>query len=418
MLLEINKKTLQRIFLGAAGCILLYWLLHETDRVKSFFGVISDIAAPFVIGGVLAFILNVPMRGIENALFDKIKKSKLKRALAIVLTLLGLLLVIAAVFWLLIPQIIKTVNSLIPNLSVFLSEAQQKVNAFLSDNPHLMGWIKDNTDISTVSWATMAEKALSMFGNSVSTIIAGTVTAIGGVFSTVFNCMIAVVFSVYCLSQKETLARQGKKLLYAFTKEKMADSVVRFMRLTNATFSNFLSGQCVEVCILGMLFAVTMTIFKMPYIPLISVVIALTAFIPIVGAWTGCIVGTFLIFVQDPMLAVLFVAMFCALQFIENNLIYPRVVGTSVGLSGMWVLVAVAIGGKIIGIIGMFLMIPVVSVLYTLLKEVTNKRLESTSVDPTKLQLQPPELMSKFKEKRIQNKEKKKLKIQLKKTKE
>jgi predicted PurR-regulated permease PerM len=331
---------------------------------------------------------------------------------------LGLLLVIAAVFWLLIPQIIKTVNSLIPNLSVFLSAAQQKVNAFLSDNPHLMGWIKNNTDISTVSWATMAEKALSMFGNSVSTIIAGTVTAIGGVFSTVFNCMIAVVFSVYCLSQKETLARQGKKLLYAFTKEKIADSVVRFMRLTNATFSNFLSGQCVEVCILGMLFAVTMTIFKMPYIPLISVVIALTAFIPIVGAWTGCIVGTFLIFVQDPMLAVLFVAMFCALQFIENNLIYPRVVGTSVGLSGMWVLVAVAIGGKLIGIIGMFLMIPVVSVLYTLLKEVTNKRLESTSVDPTKLQLQPPELMSKFKEKRIQNKEKKKLKIQLKKTKE
>jgi predicted PurR-regulated permease PerM len=202
MLLEINKKTLQRIFLGAAGCILLYWLLHETDRVKSFFGVVSDIAAPFVIGGVLAFILNVPMRGIENALFGKIKKSKLKRALAIVLTLLGLLLVIAAVFWLLIPQIIKTVNSLIPNLSVFLSAAQQKVNAFLSDNPHLMGWIKNNTDISTVSWATMAEKALSMFGNSVSTIIAGAVTAIGGVFSTVFNCMIAGVFSVYCLSQK------------------------------------------------------------------------------------------------------------------------------------------------------------------------------------------------------------------------
>lgn len=418
LLLEINKKTLRRIFLGVCGIMILYWLLYETDRVKSFFGMISDIAAPFVIGSVLAFILNVPMRAIESSILKKITKPKLKRALAVALTLFALLLVIAAVFWLLIPQIIKTVNSLIPNLSVFLSNAQKNAMAFLSDNPQLMDWLKTNTDFSTVSWASMAEKALSMFGNSVSTIVAGAVTAIGGVFSAVFNIMIAVVFSIYCLSQKETLARQSRKLLYAFTKEKTADSVVRFMRLTNSTFSNFLSGQCVEVCILGMLFAVTMTIFGMPYVPLISVVIAFTAFIPIIGAWTGCIVGAFLIFVQDPMLALLFIVMFCALQFIENNLIYPRVVGTSVGLSGMWVLVAVAIGGELIGVVGMFLMIPVVSVLYTLVKEATNKKLENSMIDPQKLQPQPPELMSKFKEKRIQNKEKKKLRIQLKKTKQ
>ena len=183
------------------------------------------------------------------------------------------------------------------------------------------------------------------------------------------------------------------------------------MRLTNSTFSNFLSGQCVEVCILGALFAICMAIFRMPYIPLISVVIAVTAFIPIVGAWTGCVIGAFLILVENPALAVWFVVMFVIIQQVENSMIYPRVVGTSVGLSGMWVLVAVSVGGELMGVLGMFLMIPVVSVLYTIIKEFTNKRLRDVPVEAAKLRPQPPELYSKFKEKRKQNKEKKSLKI-------
>ena len=161
---------------------------------------------------------------------------------------------------------------------------------------------------------------------------------------------------------------------------------------------------------LGCLFAISMAIFRMPYIPLISVVIAITAFIPIVGAWTGCVLGAFLIFVEDPLLAVWFVIMFLIIQQVENSMIYPRVVGTSVGLSGMWVLVAVTVGGKLMGVLGMFLMIPLVSVLYTLLREYTHKKLENTSVDEEKLRPQPPELSSKFKEKREFNKQKQMLK--------
>ena len=397
---EFDKKTLRRVFLGVFGCIVLYWLLHETERVKNFIGAVSGVIAPFVFGGVLAFILNVPMRAIEGSLLKKTPNRVWKRVLSVALTILAMLLVIAMVFWLLIPQIIETVNALIPSLSAFFGKAQTKVTEFLSENPQLLEWLEENTDFESVSWASMVEKAFNVFGNSVSTILSSAISAIGGVFSAVFNCMVGVVFSIYCLFQKETLARQGRKLLYAFTKEKTADTIVRFMRLTNATFSNFLSGQCVEVCILGTLFAICMTIFRMPYVPLISVLIAITAFIPIIGAWVGCIVGTFLIFVQDPMLAVLFVIMFCVLQFVENNLIYPRVVGTSVGLSGMWVLVAVAIGGDLMGVIGMFLMIPVVSVLYTLIREITNKKLSELSVDAEKLQPQPPELTSKRKERR------------------
>lgn len=409
-MLDINKKTLRRIFFCVCGCIILYWLLHETERVQSFFGTVSGIVAPFVFGGVLAFILNVPMRAIENGLLKKVSNGNLKRLIAVVLTFIAMLLVVALVFWLLIPQIVQTVNSLIPNLYEFLTEAETFVKNFLSENPQLLDWLKNNTNYENISWAAMAEKALSVVGNSVSTIVSGAISAIGSIFSAILNAVIAIVFSIYCLFQKETLARQGRKLLYAFVKEKTADNIVRILRLTNSTFSNFLSGQCVEVCILGSLFAISMAIFRMPYIPLISVVIAVTAFIPIVGAWTGCVIGAFLILVEDPLLAVWFVIMFLIIQQIENSMIYPRVVGTSVGLSGMWVLVAVAIGGELMGVIGMFLMIPMVSVVYTLVSELTNKKLATSSVDGEKLQPQPPELNSKFKEKREINKKKQQLK--------
>lgn len=414
-MLEINKKTLLRIFLYVCGCILLYWLLHETERVQSFFGTVSGVFAPFVFGGVLAFILNVPMRAIETGMLKRINKKGLKRLVSVILTFIAMLLVVALVFWLLIPQIVATVNSLLPSLYDFLTKAEAFVKDLLSDNPQLMDWLTANTNFENISWASMVEKALSVVGNSVSTIVSGAISAIGSIFSGLFNAIIAIVFSIYCLFQKETLARQGRKLLYAFLQERTADRIVRILRLTNSTFSNFLSGQCVEVCILGTLFAISMAIFRMPYIPLISVLIAVTAFIPIVGAWTGCILGAFLILVKDPMLAVWFVIMFLVIQQVENSMIYPRVVGTSVGLSGMWVLVAVSIGGELMGVLGMFLMIPVVSVLYTLVQELTNKKLRSSTIAEEKLQPQPPELNSKFKEKRQQNKKKKLLKIQKKK---
>ena len=394
------------------GAIVIYWLLHETERVNSFVRMISDVLAPFVIGSVLAFVLNVPMRAIENSLLKKIPYQKGKRAIAVVLTLIAMLIVLAGVFWLLIPQIISTTQSLVPNLRTFLINSEKKIRQWLNDNPKMLEWLYTYTNFENLSWSSVVDKLLSPVVNSVSTVFGSAISAISSVFSGVFDVAIGLVFSIYCLFQKETLARQGRKLLYAFVKENTADHVVRILRLTNSTFSNFLSGQCVEVCILGSLFAIAMAIFRMPYIPVISVLIAITAFIPIVGAWAGCIVGAFLIFVKDPVLALVFVVMFIVLQFVENNLIYPRVVGNSVGLSGMWVLVAISIGGALKGVLGMFLMIPVASVVYTVLQELTHKRLSNSFVDAEKLQIQPPILKSKIREKREQ---KKLLKIQLKK---
>lgn len=402
---EINKRTLRNLFVVVAAGILLYWILHETERVRSVVSVFKKIFSPFVLGAGLAFILNVPMRAFEG-LLKNIKREKWRRVIAAVLTFVAVLLVLAIVFWLLIPQLLATIQSVVPALIGFVGDVEKFTKEFLSANPRLMQWVIDNTELENIDWAALIQQAFSVFGTSISAILGGAFSAIGSIFTAVFNFVIAIVFALYCLFQKETLARQGRKLLYAFTPEKFSDRVVKVLRLSNSTFSNFLSGQCVEVCILGCMFAVSMAIFRMPYIPLISVLIAVTAFIPIVGAFIGCIVGAFLIFVNDPLQAVAFVALFLVLQQIEGNMIYPKVVGNSIGLPGMWVLLAISIGGELLGLAGMFLMIPVASVIYTLTREVTNKRLNNMTIDPEKLKDQPPELKSHFREQRKKNKEK------------
>ena len=384
---------------------MLYWLLHDVERVNAVKKTLSDVFSPFVIGAVLAFVLNVPMRFLENAPFKKVKNGILRRSLAVVVTFVFLLLVLSLVIWLLVPELINTLNALIPALVDFATRVEAALRDLLKENPAVLEWLNANTDFDTVNWSDLVKDALAGFGNLASSVLGSAVSAVGSVFAGAFNAVISLVFCIYCLCQKETLARQGRKLLYAYCKENVADGVIGILRLTNSTFSNFLSGQCIEVCILGLLFAVSMAIFRMPFIPLISVVIAVTAFIPIVGAWAGCILGAFLIFVQDPMLAVWFVVMFLVIQQVENNMIYPRVVGTSVGLSGMWVLVAVAVGGELMGVVGMFLMIPITSVLYTLFKDFVNNRLEKSTVNPEKLVPQPLEMKSKLKV----NREKRKL---------
>lgn len=394
--MQIDKKTLRYILFGAIGCILLYWLLNETERVKAVANVVTGVLSPFFLGSVLAFIVNVPMRAFERVL-KGIKQNTLRRTFAIVLTLLCVLLVLSLVFLLLIPQLINTVQSLVPKVYTFAVDIESKTVVFLENNPQVMEWLSENTDFEKFDWAGIVQNALSMVGNSLSKIVNGAFSAIGGITGAIMDAFIAIVFAIYCLFQKETLSRQGRKILYAFFSEKFADETVRIFRLTNSTFSNFLSGQCVEVCILGSLFAVSMAIFRMPYIPLVSVLVAVTAFIPVVGAWVGCIFGAFLILVANPIQAVWFVIMFVVLQQIENNLIYPRVVGTSIGLSGMWVLLAVGIGGELMGVAGMFLMIPITSVIYTLVREITNKHLNTKTIDPEKLQEQPPEFRKRIK---------------------
>lgn len=408
--MELNKKTIRTIFLGAVGCIVLYWLLHETERLASVVRLGWSILSPFIVGAAIGFILNVPMRPVERW-FGKIQNAGLRRAVAIIVTLAIVLLVLAGVFYLLIPQVGATLETLVEKLPAFFNDIFTGINNYLNDNPELLEWLQTNTNFENLDWASLIQKAVSIISNSLTTVVDRLFTTVVGVGSGIFNAVISFVFAMYCLARKETLARQFRRMLYALLPEKVCDEIVRIMRMTNSTFSNFISGQCLEALILGLMFTVCMSIFRMPYMPLVSVVITVTALVPIVGAFAGCIVGAFFILVDSPLMAVWFVVMFLILQQIEGNLIYPKVVGTSIGLPGMWVLLAVAVGGDLFGVGGMLLMIPVASVLYALAREFADKRLANRQIDPSKLVAQPPELKSGFKE----NREKRKRKFELRK---
>ena len=409
--MQIEKKTLRNIFLGTAACILLVWFLYETDRALQLLYKGFAIISPFLVGAAMAFIFNVPMRAIEK-LLKFIRKDGLRRATAVVLTIVVICIVLAGVVLLLLPQLIETIGTLIDQIPAFAGHVIEMVNQFLAEHPELQDKLNAYTDFENINWSELFQNVMSMFSGSLSSVADYMYLAISGMTSVIFNAVLSFAFCFYCLFRKEILARQARRILYSFLPEKACDEIVRIMRMTSSSFSRFLSGQCLEAVILACMFAVAMSIFRMPYVALVSVVIGITALVPIVGAFVGCFVGAFFILVHDPMTAVWFVVLFLVLQQIEGNLIYPKVIGTSVGLPGMWVLVAVGVGSDLMGIAGMLIMIPVGSVLYTLVREITDKRLAARKIAEDKLQYYPTDTTSKFKEKRQTRKEKRSKKNQ------
>ena len=397
--MHFDKRAMSSLFLLIAGCIVFGWLVLDTARAKTVFDTVWNLISPFVAGAGIAFIFNVPMRIIEHQL-DGIHRLGIRRAFAIIMTILALILVIMFVIELLVPQIQLTWASLSEKIPAFIDRTANNLMVIMEDYPDLRIWIQEKFNQQTLNWTNVLGDALAFLGNQISTVMGSAVIVIGSVTGALINTVVAIAFAVYCLIRKEILARQGRRILYALLPEHAVDEIIRILRLTNSTFSNFISGQCLEACILGCLFAIAMAIFKMPYIPLVSVIIGVTALIPVVGAFVGCVVGAFFILVNDPFQALTFVAMFLVIQQLENNLIYPRVVGTSIGLPGMWVLVAVTVGGGLMGVGGMLLMIPLASVCYTLAREFTDKRLAERNIPEEKLMDQPPDIRSQFQKNR------------------
>lgn len=387
--MNAERKRFYRLAALAAGLLLGYWALENTAVVGRFFGWLGALAAPFAIGGALAFLLHVPLRAIENALPKKLKKGR--RMLALCLTLLAVLAVLALVVGLVVPQLVRTFVS----LGQRLPEVWQSVILWLEElaaqYPALPDTIEQTlSEWQLLDWQKIFGALLGFLSNGGAALVGSTVTAATGLLGGVVNAGIGLVFGFYLLAQKENLARQAKMLLYALLPERGADETLRICRLVDKTFSSFLSGQCLEACILGCMFAVSMLLCRMPYITLVSVLIAFTALIPLVGAFIGCGVGALLIAVQNPMQAVWFIVLFLCLQQLEGNLVYPRVVGNSVGLPSIWVLAAVTLGGSLFGVGGMLLMIPLCSVAYTLLREWTRRRLRQRGIGREKLLPQNP----------------------------
>lgn len=369
-----NMRKMRQLILFTIIILIALWNYKMIfDAIRFVFGIIF----PFLLGGGIAFVLNVPMSFFEEKLFynrylkDKKIANRIARPISLVLTIAVLIGVVVLVMFVVIPELTKTVISLGKTIQTFIPEAQRFLEELFTDNSEVRAWLDGlNLDLDQ-----LVDQAVSFFQNGAGNILNSTMSAIGSIVSGVTTFVIAFVFACYVLLQKEKLRVQVQKVLYAFLPENKVESFLEVCSLTSKTFSSFLAGQCVEALILGTMFFVVMSIINMPYSLLVGVLIAFTALIPIFGAFIGCFVGAFLILMVDPLQALIFVIMFLVLQQIEGNFIYPKVVGSSVGLPSIWVLAAVTIGGSLMGVVGMLIFIPIVSVIYTLFRSSVYKRL-------------------------------------------
>lgn len=386
--MELNQENIRKIkeiILFTAVIIVCLWK-YETVLDILFF--LLNILTPFILGGAIAFVLNVPMNFVQRHLFDeeRIKKSKvlqkMARPVSMILVLIAVFGIVAIVMFILIPQLGETFANLGRSIQAFIPQLQEWAARLFNDNKEIM----DTVNNLEFDWNKIMDTGINFFKSGAGSVVDSTITAAKSIVSGLTTFFIAFVFAIYILLQKEKLGVQAKKVLFAFVRRGRAEATVEVLSLTYNTFSSFLTGQCVEAVILGSMFAVSMTILKLPYALLVGMLIAFTALIPIFGAFIGCGVGAFLIFMVDPMKALIFVVLFLVLQQIEGNLIYPHVVGNSVGLPSIWVLAAVSIGGSLMGVVGMLIFIPIVSVVYALFREIVYLKLKKNQIDPKELE--------------------------------
>ena len=375
--MDLNKKNMKNIMLLIVFAVLFYVGVQRIESVAAGFSFVVSIVFP-LLGAAMAFILNVPMSFMEKRLFSKTKgkAKKLKRPICLVLAILFVVAILWIVLLVVIPEVASTVASLSVNIEAALIKLQRWAMDIFEDNKQIEVWIAS----LQFDWDGIIHTAFGFLKNGAGNVLNSTMTVAKTVINSVMNFCVAFVFACYILLQKEKLAVQIRKILYAFFSKKVVTKVLDIASLSYKTFANFVTGQCCEAVILGTMFFISMSILRFPYALLVGVLIAFTALIPIFGAFIGCFLGTFLILVADPMKAIAFVILFLVLQQVEGNLIYPHVVGGSVGLPSIWVLVAVTVGGSLMGIVGMLVFIPICSVLYALFREMVYKRLKERGI--------------------------------------
>lgn len=369
--MELNDSTMKKI------CWLIVFAVAAVVaglNYRSLFALgvkLIGFVSPFLLGGVMAFILNVPMRRIEKLLPLK-EESKMRRPLGLCLTLVLVVGILLIVIFVVMPQLFETILSLQNSIPAFLINVKEAAEKLFAQNPEIADYING----IQIDWKSFLEGIVGFLSTGAGTVLSSTVSAAMSIINGVTTFVIGLVFAIYILLQKETLSRQFRKLMGAFLPERVMIRTLDILELVSDTFSNFLAGQCLEAVILGSMFFLTLSVFRLPYALLIGVLIAFTALIPMFGAFIGCAIGAFLMLMVKPLDALIFLILFFVLQQIEGNFIYPHVVGNSVGLPSVWVLVAVTIGGSAMGVVGMLIFIPLCSVLYTVLREIVNERLD------------------------------------------
>lgn len=386
--MDLNRQNLKKILVIITFALLLLWTVLNFNMVINFLEQTFNIIFPFILGIGIAFVLNILTKFFERKLFitrskkKKVQKEKVslwKRVVSMILAIIVLLAIIALVVGLVIPQLIETIKILADSLPVLLEDGKVYISDLLVKYPQVNENITNlQTSIENLNINDEINKFLNTYGSGILTTSINVISAFAG---GIVTFVIALAFAIYALAQKEKLVMQSKKILYAYVKREKADKVMKIARTANQTFSNFISGQFLEALILGFLCMLGMLVLNIPYAVTIGVLISFTALIPIVGAIIGCVIGAILILAISPVKAVVFVIFLLILQQIEGNVIYPKVVGSSVGLPGIWVLVAITVGGSLWGLVGILLSVPLFSVIYAVLGEDVNNKLRDKKIE-------------------------------------
>ncbi|MDP3387821.1 MAG: AI-2E family transporter [Eubacteriales bacterium] len=362
--MDMNYRSFIKLSVIVGSVLAVVWYMPEVIR---FVGIVFSYLIPFIIGLSIAFVLNVLMKIIEEKFVSRLKVGKYQRMVAFLLTLITMIMAVVILVLLIIPEIRNTFTIVSQNFPSFLKSIESWLSTLRINDLGL-------SDIE-FNWESLMDSAYDFITRGGGGLFSTTWGITSSILGVLINMALGLVFSIYILFQKESLGRQTRKLLHAFLSEGAADSILDVGALANEVFSNFIKGQFFEALIIGILCFVGMTVLSMPYAVAISALVGFTALIPLIGAFVGTGIGVFLIVMVEPIKALWFVVFIVVLQQVESNLIYPRVVGTSVGLPGIWVLLAVTVGAASFGILGILVAVPISSVLYSLLRRAVDRRL-------------------------------------------
>ena len=381
--MEIKIKNKRSLLIIITCGILFYCGLNHLSVFLGILKQLLGVVSPFLMGGAIAFVLNVPMKNIEKRLLSVFKEKKmLLRAVSILASFLLALGIVVFVVMMVIPALIDTLVQLNAGIPRFLDNVNEWLLTLTKDYPEITDYLMS----IELNWTDITQKAMAFLQNSAAGLLRSTWGMASSVIGGITTAAIGLIFSVYILAEKEKLGMQFKKIIYAYLPEHVVAHILKVSRLSAKTFSGFISGQCTEAVAFGLLCYLAMTIFDFPYAVCVSVLIGFMTLLPVVGAFLGTALGAILIMVSSPVKAIWFVVMIIILQQIDGNLIYPRIVGSSVGLPSMWVLVAVTVGGSLMGVFGMLVFVPLVSVLYALFRENVYKNLHKKAITQEKLE--------------------------------
>ncbi len=380
--MELDKKNVKKVLLIVTFSIVLFLGLQNIDVVFQYIGIFLRVLNPFILGICFAFILNVFLKLIEEKLFGFLNRknfkvwNKCKRPVCILLSLAVIIGVIFIIMFLIVPELKRTFDIIITNFPRYMEQLKIWVE-------QLMITFNISADVLAniqSGWDSLVRSITEFLQNGSLNFLNTTVNITTSIFSGVVRMILALVFALYILGQKERLSDQLKRVITAYLPEEKADRMFYIGELSNRVFSNFVSGQLTEATLLGLLCFLGMTIFRMPYASMVAILVGFTALIPLFGAFIGTGIGAFLILMVSPIKAFWFIVFIIVLQQIEGNFIYPKVVGSSVGLPSIWVFSAITLGSRMFGVPGMLISVPLCSVLYCLFREAVRKRIDQKAL--------------------------------------